>query len=549
MLTTHFVALLTSIGHPPLRPQWCPALHTIQGNDPSGPILVAGEWHVFVTCDAGPSWGHYSSKDLVHWTVQPPTNWDSATGSVAPIPGDGVAGFVAFWPNTTTPFPCCDIDAATTANHSLQGWRRTGRAISRPTDLSLHQGFRDPHRPVKLAGKWRMGVGSGSGADNTTPLAGRIRWFTATDDTLSHWIDSGTFFEVNTTVAGYVDANAGVVWNGSWRRPLDQIECPDVFMLDGHLIVLGSLQFDGPWQGTSTTWWVGQVSADGTRFQPAPGALGLCDYGQNYAAKHAEGSDGRRVLFGFSGWKSPTLEPGCGSYHGMYHLFPRELRVAGAGTGGESPRLQISPVAEIAAHLRHEQLSFAVPVNSLRPEESPVVGRGSALDIVMDCSISVDAEMLENDSGRQELTVPTSGQIALEILADPVPHAGSGSAFTATTSRRHGAALVVGYDFAAQHLFVDHSRMGNATLIQTAPLPRDRLNLTGRDTIIAPFLRILIDNSMIETFGAGEVAITSFVTPVGHSGPLDRVVRVSGTHGGGLPSGLACNISAWVLQL
>ena len=91
--------------------------------------------------------------------------------------------------------------------------------------------------------------------------------------------------------------------------------------------------------------------------------------------------------------------------------------------------------------------------------------------------------------------------------------------------------------------------MGNATLIQTAPLPRDRLNLTGRDTIIAPFLRILIDNSMIETFGAGEVAITSFVTPVGHSGPLDRVVRVSGTHGGGLPSGLACNISAWVLQL
>eukprot|EP01045_Picozoa_sp_COSAG04_P002767 COSAG04_NODE_105_length_25952_cov_11.965278_14_plen_53_part_00 len=49
-----------------------------------------------------------------------------------------------------------------------------------------------------------MGVGSGSGADNSVPLAGRIRWFTAADDTLSTWHDSGIFWEVNSTVAGYV---------------------------------------------------------------------------------------------------------------------------------------------------------------------------------------------------------------------------------------------------------------------------------------------------------------------------------------------------------
>jgi sucrose-6-phosphate hydrolase SacC (GH32 family) len=227
-----------------LRPQWCPALHTIQGNDPSGPMFVDGVWHVFVTCDDGPSWGHYTSPDLVHWTVQQPTNWDSATGSVAPAPSGGGGGsFVAFWPNTSTPFPCCNIDSATTANASLQGWRHTGQAIARPAELSLHQGFRDPHRPLKLAGKWRMGVGSGSGADNVVPLAGRIRWFTATDDTLSAWEDSGTFFEVNETAAGYVDADAGVVWNATWRRTFNQIECPDVFAMSDHLVVLGSLQY------------------------------------------------------------------------------------------------------------------------------------------------------------------------------------------------------------------------------------------------------------------------------------------------------------------
>ena len=68
-----------------------------------------------------------------------------------------------------------------------------------------------------------MGVGSGSGADNVLPLAGRIRWFTATEDTLSDWEDSGIFFEVNETVGGYVDADAGVVWNETWRRPLDMV--------------------------------------------------------------------------------------------------------------------------------------------------------------------------------------------------------------------------------------------------------------------------------------------------------------------------------------
>ena len=84
-----------------MRPEWCPALHTIQGNDPSGPMLVDGVWHMFVTCDDGPSWGHFSSPDLVHWTRQPPTDWDSATGTVSPAAG---GGFVAFWPNTTTPY-------------------------------------------------------------------------------------------------------------------------------------------------------------------------------------------------------------------------------------------------------------------------------------------------------------------------------------------------------------------------------------------------------------------------------------------------------------
>ena len=50
--------------------QWCPVLHSIQGNDPSGPVPIDNTWHIFVTCDDGTSWGHFQSTDVVHWSKQ-----------------------------------------------------------------------------------------------------------------------------------------------------------------------------------------------------------------------------------------------------------------------------------------------------------------------------------------------------------------------------------------------------------------------------------------------------------------------------------------------
>jgi len=171
---------------------WCPTLHTIQGNDPSAPFLADdGTWHVFVTCTSSGNWQHYISRDLMRWAVLTPTGFDAVTGSVGSADGQNL---VAFWGNTSKPFPCCDIQAsapASASNANLTSWRPLGRTIARPHNLSLHQGFRDPLRPLKLRGKWRMGVGSGSGADQTTPLEGRVHWFTAQDETLTTWSDSG----------------------------------------------------------------------------------------------------------------------------------------------------------------------------------------------------------------------------------------------------------------------------------------------------------------------------------------------------------------------
>ena len=285
----------------------------------------------------------------------------------------------------------------------------------------------------------------------------------------------------------------------------------------------------------------------------------------------------------------------------MYHLFPRELSIAspsGAAAktppigveeaeGGEEmasanpptpPWLQVAPVAEVAAHLRTKQLANRVPVLATCTEgrasavpasrlSSAVLGKGSQLDIVVQCNLDGGNEYGDRYQPR---ALPDRGQVAIELLADPGAGAAAGAGAGA------GAALVVGYDFASERLFVDHSRMGNNSLVQTAPLPRGRLQLATAAAAEAtavtpaptaahgsaqsahrsgensssppPLLRVLLDGAMIESFGGGSVALTSFVTPTGTAAPADRVVRMAAS-AASAPKGMACNVSIWELAL
>jgi len=246
--------------------------------------------------------------------------------------------------------------------------------------------------------------------------------------------------------------------------------------------VLASLQFDGPWQGTSTSWFVGSVDATGTRFEAEQ--QGLLDYGQLYAGKSgttlAAAPGDRRVLFAFTGYPSPTLPTVCaslpGAYHGMYHVFPRIL------TLGADSRLALAPVAELET-LRAKTQAANVSVTNASATTGAVLATGSQLDVAVRCSFEAKGEEGE---GRRS-GAPTEGQLALSVLGDTA-----------------GAELLlVGYDFAQQLLFVDHAQIGNATIQQTAPLPRDRLRLGGEggEGGEGPvFLRIVLDNAMVESF-------------------------------------------------
>ena len=55
-------------------------------DDPSGPILVDGTWHVFPDGSTAPGkgWSHFTSKDLLRWQRQ--ANSTVAGGKALPLP-------------------------------------------------------------------------------------------------------------------------------------------------------------------------------------------------------------------------------------------------------------------------------------------------------------------------------------------------------------------------------------------------------------------------------------------------------------------------------
>eukprot|EP00041_Stephanoeca_diplocostata_P025899 m.689277 g.689277 ORF g.689277 m.689277 type:complete len:118 (+) comp22846_c0_seq29:89-442(+) len=88
------------------------------------------------------------------------------------------------------------------------------------------------------------------------------------------------------------------------RSSANMMECPDFFPLgpDGKWVLIGSLY-------KTNQWWVGTVTGDPPRFTPEN--VGIVDYGNGYAAKTGtsmvQSGTSRRVVFGFTGWKEPTV--------------------------------------------------------------------------------------------------------------------------------------------------------------------------------------------------------------------------------------------------
>jgi len=226
---------------------------------------------------------------------------------------------------------------------------------------------------------------------------------------------------------------------------------------------------------------------------PAPHSPSPLPQGNGYAAKtgstFASLPGDRRVVFGFTGWSEPSQPHGCG----RALIIPRDITL---GADGVTPR--ISPIPELQA--------LRVPGSEVRAggaRRGGALAGGAQVWVALLCSFA-------------PASPPSAGAVFARVLATP-----DGAEFTE-----------VGYDFAAQALYVNHSlsnaRAPNA-VVQRAPAPSASLGGLVNVTL-------LVDGGLIESFLNGLVTITALVDPSNATHPAQRLSSL-----GAAPAGVDCS--------
>jgi hypothetical protein len=291
---------------------------------------------------------------------------------------------------------------------------------------------------------------------------------------------------------------------------MTEFECPDVFELDGKMVVITS--FSNRSKGVYTHHyqpvWVGEMSSDDLKFIPdeKTGPPDRLDYGAVGVSTMYAGKTGtealppftRRVLMGFTGYGNIYLT-NCLRWYSL----PRDLSLSSTG------KLLQHPVREAVV---------------LRKKESiyPALALGSQIEVLVRCELPAAG-------------VPKAGVLALRTL------------LAAGTDQR----VTVGYNFSSMLGFADVPASlsncgstdtrwsvqcnGPTARTDTAPLPREFVTASMLE------LRVFVDGHMLETFFGGHAVITTVTgNTVSSSNITSSIVNTAN---------LECNISSWTLAL
>lgn len=234
-------------------------------NDPNGPVLVDGVWHLWyqyhpLTRPTDPvQWGHASSTDLAHWTLHRP--------SIVPQPGS--ADEDGAWSGNTVDLGDGTI-AAFYSGHvrsdpfqppvradSVDGGRSFGPprpTAPRPGGEERVVQLRDPFVWAQDGG-WRMALGQ-EDAD------GRPAVRLAASDDLETWSTLGLIGSAEPGSVG-----AGLPLGSMW-------ECPQVVDLDGRRVVLAAVMGTGVGVEPDGSGFGPVIALVGERDDPADGGLG-----------------------------------------------------------------------------------------------------------------------------------------------------------------------------------------------------------------------------------------------------------------------------------
>lgn len=295
-------------------------------NDPNGPILYKGWYHLFyqLTPDRDDSgikhWGHARSRDLVHWedlsiALSPTPGEDSIwSGSVFPGPDGKPIAFYTSIGNGREP----EQWIATPEDDDLIRWRkdlvRITQAVHERKPLAE---WRDPFLFEDFGLTFLV---TGGGRDGR----GVVALYQATDPDLRHWLYLGDCFT-------HPDAN------------VRNVECPNLFEVDGKWVLLTSVwpnveAFVGELRNTHFVTEHRSVLARGS-----------------YASQIFQGTGDRRIE---TAWV-PT--EGRKGWNG-YLTLPSELHVAKDGTLLRTPIKELERLRGKATRIAGADLDAALPL-------------------------------------------------------------------------------------------------------------------------------------------------------------------------------------------
>lgn len=434
-------------------------------NDPNGLVKVGGIYHLFFqyypngTVWGPMHWGHATSTDLIHWKELPIALYPDSLGYIfsgsAVVDSNNTTGFGR---NGKIPV------VAMFTHHDPKGEKAGSKTFQNQSlAFSLDGGmnwakysgnpvlknpgivdFRDPSVSWHAAEKkWVL----------TLATKDRITFYSSPN--LKQWTKESEFGEK-------LGAHGGV-----W-------ECPNLFFLDGHWVLLISNNPGGPNGGSGTQYFIGDW--DGHQFTAKDTATRWIDYGpDDYAGVTFNHTGNRKIFLGWmSNWDYANKVPTSPWRNAM--TIPRELRLVHAdGTAARASAAATGTGPGSPAGAESRLWLASRPITSLRLLSA------------------------KNQSNHQ--LTDTVGLYRIDDDGIPV------HSFTYTFSNGKDF-VIVGYDQPTNRYYIDRSRSGNVGFHKgfgsTYYAPRistaQKISLT-----------IVMDAASVEVFADGGLTVMTAV--------------------------------------
>jgi len=287
-------------------------------NDPNGMFYKDGVWHLYYQYNPYGSqwenmtWGHSTSRDLVHWEAQPlaiEADWLGSIFSGSCVTnGDEVVAFYTSASHHQTQSMAVSKDGGRSFK------KFSGNPVLFTSDVP---DFRDPkafwNEDIK---SWNLILAAGQ----------EMRIYSSKD--LKEWKYESSF--------GKEYGNHNGVW-----------ECPDLFKIDGKWVLICNINPGGPFGGSATQYFVGQF--DGKKFtcESMPKVTKWLDYGKDHYATVSfyNAPENRRVVLAWmSNWQYANQVPT--KQFRSANSIPRDL---GLFTHGEETYVSVVPSKEMSA--------------------------------------------------------------------------------------------------------------------------------------------------------------------------------------------------------